>query len=112
MAIAVVRSMSRIPGDIMNGATVIGMFYRKLPSTFRWEGGGVACILPCACTVFLYVLCPVYHAADDYDVASSHMQKVLVSSLPTDLLRKAPRAVLRLLTGFSSLLVNCMCLLC
>ena len=54
----------------------------------------------------------MYHAADDYDVASSHMQKVLSYSLPTDLLRKAPRAVLRLLTNFSFLLVNCRCLLC
>ena len=71
----------------------------------------MACILLCACTLCLYVLCPVYHAADDYDVASSHMQKALVYSLPIDLLRKALRAVLRLLTSFSSVLVS-MCLLC
>ena len=34
-----------------------------------------------------------YTAADDSDGASSPMQKVILHSLPTDLLRKAPRAV-------------------
>ena len=73
----------------------------------------MACVLLCTCTLILFVLCPVYHAADGCNVASSHMQKVLLYSLPTDLLRKAPRAVLRLLTSFSFPLVNCMrCLLC
>ena len=57
-------------------------------------------------------LCSMSHAADDHDVASSHMQKAILYSLPTDLLRRTPRAVFRLLTGFSFPLVNCMCLLC
>ena len=48
----------------------------------------------------------------DDDVALSPPQRVHAHVLP-DLLRKAPRAVFRLLTSFSLILVNCMCcLLC
>ena len=36
----------------------------------------------------------VYPAAADYNVASSPMQKVILHSVPTDLLQKAPGAVL------------------
>ena len=65
-----------IQGCMTNGAligTMIGMFYRTLPTAFRWARGGVACIMMCTYTLILFDLCSMYHATDDYNVASSHM---------------------------------------
>ena len=67
----------------------------------------------CCLISFTVSLSTVVHpAADDDDVASSRIEKAILHSFPTDLLRKAPRAV-RLLTSFSLFLVICMgCVLC
>ena len=65
--------------------------------TGQWEEGG-ASLFPLYCT-----------AADDYDVASSPMQKVILHSLPTEVLRKAPTGRVRLLTSLSLFPVICMC---
>ena len=53
-----------------------------------------------------------YTAADDYDVASSPMQKVILHSLPTGLLRKAHRAVFGSWQAFPSFLGSACAVCC